>query len=197
MRAIVFDVDGVLINSKDESGKYLWDKNIEKDLGLTTTQTRQIYSGDWALVMKGLLDTRQYFKMMFTKLNIGLSIDDFIEYWIKHDSNTNTEILQTIKSIKNTKLYVGTNQDRFRTDFLQKKFKPYFDGFFPSYQIGAIKPEPEFFRYVESTLNIQSKDIAFIDDLKSNIEAATKLGWTCHHYQNIEDFKIFMKDIGE
>ena len=93
MKAIIFDVDGVLINSKDESGKYLWDKNIEKDLWLTSDQTRQIYSGDWALVMKGLLDTRKYFKMMFTKLNIGLSIDNFIEYWIKHDLNTNTEIL--------------------------------------------------------------------------------------------------------
>ena len=196
MKAIIFDFDGVLTHCKDANGKYLWHKNIHVDLGLTEEQMSKIYSGNWTLVMKGFLGMQEHLKNVFTELNIALSIDEFIEYWLNHDFDINTEIIPIIKSIKGPSLYIGTNQDIHRTAFLQEKFAHYFDGFFSSYQIGAIKPEPEFFRYIESKINIQSKDIAFIDDSKSHIEAATKLGWTCHHYQNIEDFKIFMKDIG-
>lgn len=195
MKVIIFDVDGVLINSKDEFNRHLWQKNIENDLGLNPNQMRQIYSGDWSLVTKGQIDTRQYFKTALAKLNITISVDVFIEYWLKHDSNINTEILSEIKTIKNSKLYIATNQDSYRTKFLQKIFESYFNGIFSSYQIGAIKPEPEFFRHIESELNIKSNDIAFIDDSKSHIEAARKLGWTCHHYQNIEGFKNFIQKL--
>jgi putative hydrolase of the HAD superfamily len=195
MKAIVFDVDGVLLKDKDNFGNYLWSKNIEADLGLSSDQIRLIYSGDWDSVLKGIIDTRQYFKSMFQKLNIHLSVDEFIEYWILKDSTVNTEILSVIESIMGPKLYIGTNQESLRTKFLQEKFEPYFDGFFSSCQIGAIKAEPKFFKYIESTLNIQPSDIAFIDDSKSHIEVATKLGWTCHHYQNIEDFKNFIKEL--
>jgi len=193
MKAIIFDADGVLIGGKDKTGRYLWHKNIGEDLGLSSDQVRQIFSGDWSLVLKGFLDSRQHFESIFAKLNIGLSVDDFVEYWLKNDSTVNTEILPIIESIKGIKLYIGTNQDRCRTKILQKKFGPYFDSIFSSYQIGAIKPDLKFYRYIESNLNLQSKDIAFIDDSISHIEAAARVGWTCHHYQNIEGFKNFIR----
>ena len=195
MKAIIFDFDGVLTHCKDANGKYLWHKNIHVDLGLTEEQMSKIYSGDWTLVMKGLLGMQEHLKNVFTKLNIALSIDEFIEYWLSHDFDINTEIIPVIKSIKGQKLYIGTNQDSHRTAFLQEKFAHHFDGFFSSCQIGAMKPEPEFFKYIESKLNIQAKDIVFIDDSLSHIQAATQLGWTCHHYQNIEELKKFIQKL--
>lgn len=130
MRAIVFDVDGVLLKNKDNFGNYLWSKNTEADLGLSPDQIRLIYSGDWDSVLKGSIDTQQYFQSMFQKLNIHLSVDEFIEYWLKHDLNVNTEIIPILESIKNHRLYIGTNQEFLRTKFLQERFEPYFDGFF-------------------------------------------------------------------
>jgi HAD superfamily hydrolase (TIGR01509 family) len=194
MNAIVFDADGVLIGGKDKLGKYLWQKNIETDLGLSPDQVDQIYTGGWSLVLKGLVDSRQYFKSMFAKLNIGLSVDEFVEYWLKTDSTINTEILPVLESIKGPKLYIGTNQDRRRTKIIQEKFEPYFDKIFSSYQIGAIKPEDEFYKYIESDLKLQVKDIAFIDDSKSHIDSAARLGWTCHHYKTSKNLRILSKN---
>ena len=192
MKIVVFDCDGVLINSKDKSGNFLWQKNIEKDLGLTSDKVNRIYSGDWLQVLKGLMDTWQYFKSVFTELNIALSVDLFIEYWLNHDSNINKEILSVIKLISGHKLCIGTNQDSIRAMFVKKMFGAYFEEIFCSCKIGAIKPEAEFFRHIELKLNVESKDIFFIDDSKSHIEAAAQLGWTCHHYQNVEAFKKFI-----
>lgn len=197
MKAIIFDVDGVLLKNKDEHGKYLWQKNIATDLGLNQDQMRQIYAKDWFLVIKGLVDTRQHFKTVFKNLNIDISVDVFIEYWLTHDLEINIEIIPIIKSIKKPKLYIGTNQDQYRTAILQKTFAPYFDKIFSSYHIGAIKPEPEYYKYIEANLNLQSKDIAFIDDSKSHVEAAAQQGWTCHHYQDIKGLKNFIQNHGE
>ena len=193
MKAIIFDVDGVLIVDKDKSGEYLWQKNIERDLGIRPDQVSQIYSGDWSLVLKGLVDSHQHFKNMFEKLKIEVSVDEFVEYWLKNDLNVNIEILQVIELIKGPKLYVGTNQDRCRTLVLEETFGSYFDKIFSSYKIGAMKPELEFYRHIESDLKLQSKEIAFVDDSKSHVEAAAQLGWICHHYQNIEKFKDFIR----
>ncbi len=195
MKAIIFDADGVLIGGKDGSGKYLWQKNIEADLGLRPDQLTQIYAGDWSLVLKGLLDSQQYFKTVFTRLNITLPVDKFVECWLKTDTAINMEILPLLTSIKGPKLYIGTNQDRRRTMILQEKFNPYFDKIYSSYQIGAIKPEVEFYKYIEADLRLQAKDIAFIDDSKSHIEAAAQVGWTCHHYKNIGELKDFIKQL--
>lgn len=103
MKTIIFDVDGVLINSKDEFGNYLWKKNIKEDLGISQDQVHQIYS-DWSLVIKGLVDTRQYFETVFAKFKIDVS-----------------------------------------------------------------------------------------DDSISHVQAAAELGWTCHHYKNIEGLNNFIQ----
>jgi len=192
VQAIIWDVDGVLIKSKDALGRYLWHKNIEADLGLSTDQMRRIYSGNWPLVMKGIVDTRQYFKTVFAELDIKLSVDLFIEYWLEHDLNINTEIFPILETIERTKLYIGTNQDSFRTTFIQQQFEPYFNRIFSSCKMGFIKPERGFFEYIESNLNIRSKNIAFIDDSESNINVAEQFGWSRHHYQNIESLKNFI-----
>ena len=67
MKAIVFDADGVLIGGKDESGEYLWQKNIGTDLGIRPDQIGQIFSGDWSLVLKGFVDTQRYFNAVLAQ----------------------------------------------------------------------------------------------------------------------------------
>jgi len=195
MKVIVFDVDGVLIKSKDEHGKYLWHKNIQRDLGLNPDQMRKIYSGGWHSVTKGLLDAQQYFKNMFAELNVDLSVDVFIDYWLKQDLVIDLEMLSEVSLIKGPKLYIGTNQESIRTNLIQKKFGSYFDGIFSSCQVGANKPDLEFFRHIESALNVKPGDIAFIDDSRPNIEAALQCGWNCHHYQDFGDFRSFIRKL--
>jgi HAD superfamily hydrolase (TIGR01509 family) len=195
MKAIIFDADGVLIGGKDEHGNYRWHKTIEADLGLTPDHMRQLFSAEWASILKGHLDTKQHFTTVFAALNIALPVDTFIDYWLTHDATINTELISMLPSIKGFNLHMGTNQDKYRTAFIQKTFGPYFDRIFSSYHLGAIKPEPAFFRYIETALNLQPADIAFIDDSKSHVEAAAALGWTCHHYQNIEGLKHFIKTL--
>ncbi len=44
IKAIIFDVDGVVFNTHDESGNYLWSQNVKEDLGLISKHFSVIFS---------------------------------------------------------------------------------------------------------------------------------------------------------
>ncbi len=192
MKAVIFDFDGVLIHSKDSTGNYLWQKNVYAELGLTDEQMTKIYSGNWFLVMKGNVCIKQHLKQVFAELDISLSVDKFIDYWHKNDLMVNKEIIPVIKSIQGPQIYIGTNQDKLRADLIWNRFNQYFDGIFSSHEIGAIKPEIEFFRYIEAVLEATAEEIVFIDDSKSHVVAAATCGWKCHHYHDIVGLTQFL-----
>jgi len=195
VKAIIIDVDGVLIKGKDEHGKYLWRENIKQDLGLDPDLASQVFMSNWSDVIKGCVDAKHYFTTVFNQLKIDVPVDTFIDYWLTHDLNINKEILPILSLLSNYKRYLGTNQEQYRASFLQKTFGPYIDGIFCSYQIGAMKPEFEFFKHIETTLGLPAHEIAFIDDTLSHVTAASERGWVCHHYKNIEEFDDFVKSL--
>jgi beta-phosphoglucomutase-like phosphatase (HAD superfamily) len=110
MKAIIFDVDGVLFDSVDEAGDFSWTKSIQADLGITSKHLKKIFSGDWENVIRGKLDTKEYVKRVFKDYpELLLSPDQFISYWLAHDSQINNKILEMTKTIK-IPVYLGTNQ---------------------------------------------------------------------------------------
>lgn len=140
IKAIIFDVDGVLISSKNEQGKYIWNKDIEAELGIDAKYLASIYSGNWNLVMKGMLNMQQHVANVFSECSIDLPVDSFIDYWLKNDLKINESIVTLIRQLKTHKRYLGTNQDFLRAAVIWNKFGQDFDGFFPSCRLGAIKP---------------------------------------------------------
>ena len=52
------------------------------------------------------------------------------------------------------------------------------DGAVISYRIGMIKPEPEIYRYLIDTYDINPEEAVFIDDSRTNLDAARQFGFT-------------------
>ena len=186
-KAIIFDVDGVVVNSVEESGNFLWQASIEKDLGITKVHLRKIFEkANWEKITRGVADTKEYLQEVFKDddfKNLKLSPELFIDYWLAKDSNINYEFLELVKSLS-LPCYLGTNQEKYRTNNITKSVGNYFAGIFSSYQIGSIKPEPEFYLHIQNKLNLKPEELFFIDDTKENVTAASELGWKTYHYQN-------------
>lgn len=60
---------------------------------------------------------------------------------------------------------------KHRFDFLQ-----WFDGLVISGQLGVVKPNPKIYHHLFKTFALKPENTVFVDDLPSNIEAATRLG---------------------
>ena len=53
-----------------------------------------------------------------------------------------------------------------------------FSGTVFSAPLKMAKPDPQIYRYLFDTFSLKPEECFFIDDLKENIEAAERLGWT-------------------
>lgn len=182
VKAIIFDVDGVIIRSMDSAGRFLWSQNIERDLGITGVSLKNIFSSGWEDVIKGKVDTRKFFENgLLEQGNNKTSVDEFISYWLSQDSNLDTPVLDIVQRLERP-AYLGTNQDSYRSKHLNGLVGYLFDGMFTSWEIGAAKPESAFFEHIENALKLSPKELMLIDDRAENIESAASREWTVHHF---------------
>lgn len=61
IKAIIFDVDGVLFKTYDENGDFLWIRSTKEDLGLSLDHLSIIFSEKWGDITKGKLGINSVF----------------------------------------------------------------------------------------------------------------------------------------
>ncbi len=65
-----------------------------------------------------------------------------------------------------------------------------------SFQIGAVKPEPEFYQYIINDLEIDPAQILFIDDIETNLVGAEKNGFRSYKFSTVEELRTELKTLG-
>lgn len=70
----------------------------------------------------------------------------------------------------------------------------YFDRLFLSYEMGAVKPDPEIFHRMIAEGGIDPAESLFIDDAPANIARGKELGFHTHLAQPEEDFRAIFND---
>lgn len=127
---------------------------------------------------------------------LNITPEVFIEYWLNNDHSINSEILNLIKYIK-IPCYLATNQDMHRANHILSSVGKYFCDCFASYKIGYIKPEKEFYDYIQSALNLKPQELLLIDDTIENVEGAKQCGWHTYHYKNdLNHLKLIIQRYG-
>ena len=91
-------------------------------------------------------------------------------------------LIADLKSAK-YKLYVLSNMSLDFIEFLRtKEVYKYFDGEVVSCHEKVVKPDAEIYRILVNRYNLNPKETLFIDDRKSNIEAAQNEGICGYHF---------------
>ncbi len=106
-----------------------------------------------------------------------------------------TELLPILK--QNYKLYLLSN-----TNFIHQKygygnysFFNHFDKLFLSFEVKAIKPEPQIYNAVTNFSGLQPNQHLFIDDVLEYVEGAKNVGWNAVRFidneQLLKDFTFY------
>ncbi|MFP4385471.1 MAG: HAD family hydrolase [Spirochaetia bacterium] len=74
-------------------------------------------------------------------------------------------------------LLSNTNAIHAERGFLEYPFLSNFDELIMSHQVGAVKPDPDIYRYVENRTGQPPEAHLLIDDLPENIRGALDRGW--------------------
>ncbi len=178
-----------------------WDTTLEQDLGISREGLRlALFSPPKpgaepriSACARGETDLKDTLAVLLPDLGYAGSIDAFVGYWFRKDSNLNQDVLDIVKSLgqcEDVELYLATSQEHHRAAYLWNDLglKNLFDDIFYSARLGALKDNTDFFARINAQLEIASSERPlFFDDTDEVVATARKAGWDAHVFDRIED----------
>ena len=188
-KCILFDADGVVINSEMFSVLY------QKKFGVSNDEMLPFFKGAFQDCLIGKADLKEAVKPYLIDWEWSGTVDDFLKFWFKAEHSVDEKILNLIQNLqaKNIKCYLATNQEKYRIEYMKNEmgFNDIFDHIFYSAEIGFKKPEQKYYQYIYKWLNseysVNKDEILFIDDSQNNINEAKSFGLNAHLYSGCED----------
>jgi len=186
IKAILFDLDGLVITKKDK----LFSQRVSEEMGLAHEQVSEFFAGEFRECSFGRADLKEKIAPHLVKWGYKGTVEDFLEYWFKSESNTDKEVLAMVLNLKSKgfKCYIATRQEKYRKQYLLDivGLKHYFDGIFCTCDIGYDKREQGYWDFVFKDLKMTPDEIMFFCDGQKNVDSAEKLGIKAYFYTNIE-----------
>lgn len=101
----------------------------------------------------------------------------------------NERTVELIKALrKNHRLVCGTNTiDTHWESHMERGDYSYFDRTYASNKIGAIKPNPDFYKLIMAAEGYEPENTFFTDDKIENINAAGKLGINATQFKSADE----------
>jgi putative hydrolase of the HAD superfamily len=187
IRAVIFDVGGVLVHDKNHDKRYEW----EARLGLPQGQLRQIVFGSEAAARAatGEVSEQEVWKEVGGQL--GLREDQLPElqrdFWA--GEQLDAELVQFIQSLRpQYKIGIISNAWPDARFFHNLKFKlnTWTDGAVYSAEVKLVKPDPRIYQLALAQLDVCADESVFVDDMLVNVEAAQSLGMKGVQFKNTE-----------
>jgi putative hydrolase of the HAD superfamily len=196
LRAIFFDVDGVLVHGYHAhfGNRNRWDQHLEVDFGVHPDLFRDVF-------IKGPLESegltgRTSILNALDQCSGALKIKGaeiaLIKYWLERDSMVSSGLLKLLWRLKENhhcKLYIATNQEHVRAFYLWANlgFGELFDDIFYSARLGLMKPSRGFFERISEHIVAETERPLLFDDSTAVVEAANEFGWEAVLYRDIDD----------
>lgn len=191
VKAIIFDVDGVLItNEGSDAGP--WQMHLERDLGLhPETLQKAFFLPHWDDIVCGRTSIEERLTLVLKDIAPHLPTEELLTYWFKADAHAEQGLLDRIKQLNShmdAGFHLATNQEHRRANYLWQTLglNAHFDAIHYSADIGHAKPDDGFYATIENRLGLTGPEILFFDDQAKNIEAAKARGWQAHVWEGGE-----------
>lgn len=186
-KTIVFDLGGVLI---DWDPRYLY-RQIFSDQEELDFFLSEVCSPEW----NALTDSDKSFQDAIEDL-----IPQFPEYkdqiqvyfsrWEEMVAGPISGSIEILGKLYKNKYPLAAlsnwSSETFPIVHAKYEFLDWFDPLIISGQVGLIKPDPQIFNLLLCQLDQDPEECVYIDDLESNIQAASKIGFRTILYQSPE-----------
>lgn len=196
IKAVIFDMGGVFINTFDHSAR----QNMAQRYGITEKELDRIvfHNSLSADAEKGLYSKEELLERMAQQ--VGIPLEDatafYMEYFSKDEEDA--ELVAFVRTLKpHYKLGLLSNAYPGTREWMQKyhTFLDLFEISFFSAEAGMRKPEPEFFRLILDALQIKPEETLFVDDFPENIAGAQQLGIQTVWYTDREKCIPLLKEL--
>lgn len=182
LKALMVDVDGVVVVRPPDPAKALWNWNAKAELGLDPEAFQsEFFSIHWDDVVHGRADLHERLTPVLQRIAPGLTSHQVVDYWFANDAFVDHALLADLRDWRSrgVELHLATVQEHHRARYLMSDLKlgETFQAIHYSAAYGFSKPDAAFFRAVCGRTGFEPQDLVLIDDRPKNIEAARACGW--------------------
>ena len=193
-KTILYDVDGVILNTKKFTDRYTNDYHISPETLLTFIE------GPFYDCQIGKADFYTELDKVRANWNFPGDTSDLIEYWFSDiKKGLNKELLSSITSFRKTgnKCFIATNQEVNRMEYLWETagLNKYFDGYFVSCDVGIKKPDAKYFEYIVKKLKLSPQEVIFFDNDQRVVDAAKKFGIEAYLYTDFAGYQHILEEL--
>ena len=193
IKAILFDLDGVLVDTSDahfealKKALGLCDVEVTKDehdsvfSGLTTKQKLERLEEDGRL-QQGLKETVNENKQKFTK--------ELLIKCCKPEDSKITMLKELKKHGYTLACCSNSTEESVKTMLTSAQLFDFFDFVIAGTQVKNPKPDPEIYLTTFKTLNIEPSEAVIVEDSPIGIEAAQASGAMVYEVRGIQDVQI-------
>ena len=193
LRAVVFDIGGVLERVDDDAWPEIWVRRWEDRRGLPpgTLQAGLTRHAPAGSVVVGEVSEAQIRAIYAGAL--GLSEDEtdamMTEMWDAYCGELDVAMRDFVASLRpsyKTGILSNSADGARREEQRRYGFEQLVDVIVYSHEVRLAKPDPRVYRLTEQRLAVQPAEVVFVDDALANVEAARELGWTAVHHRDTE-----------
>jgi len=193
VKVILFDVDGVIVDSEFFSVQY------QKKYGVSNDEMLPFFTGVFQKCLVGEKDLKEVLKPWLKKWKWKGTADEFLQLWFESEHKIDSRMIKKIEQLKKAgiKCCLATKQEKYRTEYMRNEmgFEEVFDGIFSSAELGCKKPDPKFFEMILEELKVDPQEVLFFDDEMENVEGAKSLGVQGFLFVDFNKFEKDLKNI--
>lgn len=192
IKAIIFDLNGIFIQSPKLSDRFAKDFGISSEIFLPKlseimNKVRQPEAGS----------SFSYWEPILREWNINLSEQEFWKYWfeVEKPSERMISFAKELKE-KGIKIFVLSNNFKERAEYYghypwmhEVVGRAYF-----SWQTGFVKPNIEAWKLVLSENNLQQEECLYFDDQEKNIKASEEAGIKAFMFTSEEELEKIVNE---
>ena len=196
IRAVIWDLGGVILRTEDLSYREKWEKRLGlQPWGLASlifgsemsklASVGQAQANDvWGAVQKELALEEQDLAQLKGDFFAGDQIDEELMTFIRR-----------IKDKYKSGMITNAWSDTRHWIIHEWKIGDAFDHILVSAEIGIVKPDAEIYSLSLEALDVQPDEAIFIDDFVENVEGAESVGMQTIHFQEPDEVMKQLKEL--
>jgi HAD superfamily hydrolase (TIGR01509 family) len=172
---ILFDLGRVLVNIDFDA--------FPRSLGIDPEHARldkKTAVGRLAIRYEtGRLTSDEFFETLGELFHGRYTREQLVAAWnaiIREENSAIVPIVDAVQARYSTAVLSNTSPTHFQKAYDTTTIIKKFSNRYLSFQIGAVKPDPEVYNYVLRDLSTEPSTIVLIDDVAENVEAAGRCG---------------------
>jgi epoxide hydrolase-like predicted phosphatase len=184
IRAVVFDIGGVLEIAPDLGVAARW----EARLGLPEGEIARQMSEVWAAGEIGAVTESDVRSAMIDRLGLTDEQAEAMssDFWVQYLGVANTELIEYGRGLRR-RLRTGILSNSFvgarEREQAAYGFEDLVDDIVYSHEVGMSKPDSRIFELTCERLEVRPGEVIFVDDLESHVAAAREVGLHGVHYR--------------